>query len=137
MVSGISFRANETTGGVGEKSSESAKNETTGGVGVRQNRDSIFSVDNDLKNDTVSFKSNSKNDDNSITRDALGLAAILVLLFGTLGILHKYDTFGKIKNENVKKFFKHADIITEPCYKACKWLKNNTYDKLVALLKKK
>ena len=134
MVTSISFRGGETTGGVGDRRIETAKQETTGGVGARNNQDSIFTVDNELKQDTVCFRGSEygeaqkKTSTTGIILGTLGTAAAVV---GLLGLAHKYDVVGKIKNEKVQKFFRHADAVTEPCHKACKWVKNNSYDKIV------
>jgi len=57
MVFGVSFRGSESTGGVADRTVETAKKETTGGVGARNNLASIFTVDNELKQDTVCFRS--------------------------------------------------------------------------------
>ena len=56
MVTGVSFRGGETTGSVADRKIETAKQETTGGVGARKNQDSIFTVDNEPKQDTVCFR---------------------------------------------------------------------------------
>ncbi len=138
MVTAISFRANETAGGVGEKTVETAKKETAGGVGVRRNNnDSIFSVDNQPAQDTVSFKAaQTGREKTSAGSFILGLTALTALLIGGLGLAHKYDVVSKIKNDKVKDFFRHTDAVTEPCHKACKWIKNNSYDKIVKMFKK-
>ena len=134
MLSSVSFYGGETTGSVADRKIETAKQETTGGVGVRKNSSSIF-VTEEPKEDTVCFKGKEKKNTSALTY-LLGGAALTALLVGALGLMHKYDTLGKIKNEKVKKFFKHTDAITEPCYKACSWVKTNCYDKVVKLFKK-
>ena len=139
MVTGVTFRGGETTGGVADRTVETAKQETTGGVGVRKNNDSIFAVDNEPKQDTVCFrgsegdKSKKKPSAGMIVATLLADTAIIV---GLLGLAHKYDVVNKyVKNAKAKDILGKADAVTEPCYKACKWLKNNSYDKIVNYFK--
>jgi len=55
-----------------------------------------------------------------------------------LGLAHKYNIVEKyIIKENAKDFLKYSDKVTEPCYQACKWIKNNAYDKVVNFVKTK
>ena len=35
------------------------------------------------------------------------------------------------KNPKAKDFLGKAEVVTEPCHKVCKWVKNNSYDKVV------
>jgi len=119
----ISFYGTETTGGIGDRKIETAKNETTGGIGVRNNPDSIFVTD-DLPQDTVSFRAYSEPGKKTsiLTKIAAGTLGIATLI-GLAGIAKKYDWVGKISNEKAQKFFRHTDTVTEPCYKACAWIK--------------
>ena len=139
MSTVISFRANETTGGVADRTIETAKQETTGSVGARKNQASIFNVDNDLKQDTVCFRGaeqkNSKKPStfSVILGSTIGLAALVV----GLGYAHKYDVVGKIKNEKVKDFLKHTDVVTKPCHDACTWVKKNCYTRIKDYFNKK
>ena len=135
----ISFYGGETTGGVADRKIETAKQETTGGVGARKTQESIFTVDNDLKQDTVCFRANTEREKKGtstlgiIAGTAVGIAAAV----GLLGLAHKYDVVGKyIKNEKAQKFFRHTDAVTEPCHKACTWVKQNCYDKVVNIFRK-
>lgn len=136
----ISFRAAETTGGVGDRRIETAKQETTGGVGARKNQESIFTVDNELKQDTVCFRANQEPEPKkktSVLGIVLGSAAGIAAVVGLLGLAHKYDVVGKyIKNEKAQKFFKHTDTVTKPCHDACTWVKKNCYDKVINMFKK-
>ena len=138
-ISNVSFRANETTGGVADRTVETAKQETTGGVGVRKNNDSIF-VDNELKQDTVCFKAAASQPEQKKSSPLktfilfLGGAAAIV---GGLGLAHKYNVVGKIGNEKARKFFQHTDTVTEPCHKACAWVKTNCWDKVVKFFSSK
>ena len=136
MVTSVSFRGGETTGGVSDRRTETAKQETTGGVGARNNQDSIFTVDNELKQDTVCFRGSEgepkKTSAATVIFGTLGTAAAIV---GLLGLAHKYDVVGKITNEKAQKFFRHTDVVTKPCHDACKWIKNNSYDKIVKFIK--
>ena len=133
----VSFRSGETTGGVADRRIETAKQETTGGVGVRTQQ-SIFSTDNELKQDAISFRGNSlkqKKENTSPLSMILGLTALTAAVVVGLGCAHKYDAVGKIKNEKLQKFLRHTDVVSEPCHKACTWVKQNCYDKLVNLFK--
>ncbi len=129
----ISFNGVETTGSVADRRIDTAKNETTGSVGVRQNQDSIFNVDNDLKQDVVSFKAHREPEEKTSTLTKLLVAtAGIATAVGLAGLAHKYDVVGKyIKNEKAQKFFRHTDVVTEPCHKACTWIKQNCYDKVI------
>ncbi len=139
MVSSVTFRSGESTGGVADRKAETAKQETTGGVGVRRNNDSIFNVDNELKEDTVSFRGSASQ---SVKKRSTGtfittLLADAALIVGLLGLSHKYDLVSKISNKKVQDFMRHTDVVTKPCHDACKWLKNNSYDKIVNYIKTK
>ena len=133
MITNVSFRGGETTGGVSDRKTETAKQETTGGVGVRNNQDSIFTVDNELKQDTVCFRGyeNPEKKETSTASVVFGTLVGAAAVVGLLGLAHKYDVVGKISNEKVQKFFRHTDAVTKPCHDACKWVKNNSYDKIV------
>lgn len=132
------YGSGETTGGVGERTIESAKKETTGGVGVRKNQESIFTVDNDLKQDTVSFRANTEPEKKTSTLGIiLGTTAGIAAIVGLAGLAHKYDWVGKISNEKAQKFFRYTDKVTEPCHKACTWVKQNCYDKVVKFFSSK
>ena len=135
----ITFRGGETAGGVADRKIETAKNETTGGVGVRKNQESIFTVDNDLKQDTVCFRGNQEIEKKSSTISIAAATVVgLATAVGLLGLAHKYDVVGKyIKNEKAQKFFRHTDTVTEPCHKACTWVKENCYDKVVNFFRNK
>jgi len=137
MVSNIAFRSGETTGGVGDRKIESAKQETTGGVGARNNKDSIFTVDNELKQDTICFKGDTyykQKKKTPITNVILGTLGVAAATIGLLGFAHKYNWLNNINNGKYKQY---TDAVTEPCFKACKWLKNNSYDKISAYINKK
>ena len=137
----VSFMGGETTGGVADKQVETAKKETTGGVGVRKQQESIFAVDNEPKCDTVCFKgreySGGSEKKSSTINYILGLSALTAITVGLLGLAHKHNAVSKISNEKIKDFLKNSEKITEPCYRACKWVKNNSYDKAVSYFKTK
>lgn len=133
MVANITFRGGETTGGVSDRRTETAKQETTGGVGARRNQDSIFTVDNEPKQDTVCFRG-SKEDKTSTTTKVVGVLGVAAAVFGLLAFAHKYNWAGKISDG---KFKEYSDKVTEPCHKAAKWIKNNSYDKVVNFFKSK
>ncbi len=142
MAMTVSFRGGESAGSVGERQIDTAKQETTGGVGARKKQDSIF-LSEEPKCDTVCFRGQEyaytePNENKSALGTfgaLLGTAAVIV---GLLGLAKKYDVVNKyIKNEKVKDVLKYADKVTEPCYKACKWVKNNSYDKVVDFIKSK
>ena len=138
MISSVNFRGSETTGSVADRRIESAKQETTGGVGARKNQGSIFTIDNEPKQDTVCFrgKEYGNKKETSTTAVVLGTLAAVAATVGLLGLAHKYNWVDKIGHEKTKEFFKHADGITEPCHNLCKFVKNNSYDKIVAWFKK-
>ena len=131
MSMAVNFRGGETTGSVADRPVETAKKETTGGVGARKQQESIFAVDNEPKCDTVCFKGREYNGvekKNSAGEVILGTTGLLLIAGGLLGLAYKYGTLNNIKN---------ANKITEPCYKACKWVKNNFYDKVTSYFKSK
>ena len=133
----ITFRGGETTGGVADRRIETAKQETTGGVGARKTQESIFTVDNDLKQDTVCFRANQEQQKGASTLGIIaGTTVGIATLVGLMGLAHKYDLVGKISNEKVQKFFRHTDAVTEPCHKACTWVKQNCYDKVIKFFSK-
>ena len=137
MVTSINFRGSETTGGVGDRRIETAKQETTGGVGARNNQDSIFTVDNELKQDTVCFRGSKYEEPKkktSTTTIVLGTLGVVATAVGLLGLAHKYNWTNSISNGKYKQY---TDAVTEPCFKACKWIKNNSYDKIAAFINKK
>jgi len=132
------YGGGESTGGVADRTIETAKKESTGGVGVRKNQESIFTVDNDLKQDTVSFRAYEEPEKKTSTLGiVLGTAAGIATVVGLAGLAHKYDWVGKISNEKAQKFFRHTDTVTEPCHKACTWVKQNCYDKVVKFFSSK
>ena len=137
MLSSVVFHGGgETSGGIGDRRIETAKQESTGGVGARSNQASIFDIDNELKEDTVCFrgKENSKNSNNTGLIFTT-IAADAAILMGLLGLAYKHNWFGNISNENAKKFFDHVYKIAKPCYEGCKWIKNNSYDKIATYIK--
>ena len=138
-ISNVSFRANETTGGVADRTVETAKQETTGGVAVRKNNDSIF-VDNELKQDTVSFRAaapQQEQNKSSAFKTLVYLAGAALGIVGACGLAHKYNLVGKISNEKARKFFQHTDTVTEPCHKACAWVKKTCYDPVINFFRSK
>ncbi len=140
MVTSVTFRGGgETTGSVADRRIETAKQETTGGVGARNNQDSIFTVDNELKQDTVCFRASAQEPkkETSTLGVIFGTAAVAALIVGGLGLAHKYDIVGKIKNEKAKEFFRHTDAVTKPCREACAWVKNNCYEKVISFFRSK
>lgn len=134
MVTSVSFRGGETTGSVADRRIETAKQETTGGVGARTNQDSIFTVDNELKQDTVCFRGGEEGNKTSTTTKVVGTLIGAAAIFGLLAFAHKYNWASKISDG---KFKEYSDKITEPCHKAAKWVKNNSYDKIVTYFKNK
>lgn len=133
MISSVNFRGSETTGSVADRRIESAKQETTGGVGVRKNQDSIFTVDNEPKQDTVCFRGYGEKEKTSTTTKVFATLFGVAGVLGLLGLAQKYNWAGEVSNG---KFKKYSDVVTKPCFKVCKWLKNNSYDKIVAWFKK-
>jgi len=142
MTMTVNFRGGETTGGVSDRQIETAKQETTGGVGIRQRQNSIF-VTEEPKCDTVCFRGQEyayygePKKKTSATGIIIGTAAAAALVIGLLGLTHKNNWLSKIDSPKLKDWLKNSDKVTEPCYKACKWLKNNSYDKVVNFIKSK
>lgn len=137
MISSVNFRGSETTGSVADRRIESAKQETTGGVGARKNQDSIFTVDNEPKQDTVCFRGTEYGEHQKKSSAGplfLGTLALTAGTIGLLGLAHRNGWINNIGNENIKKYI---DMVAEPCHDACKWLKNNSYDKVVEFFNKK
>ena len=141
MVASITFRGGgESTGSVADRRIETAKQESTGGVGARNNQDSIFTVDNELKQDTVCFRGyeQESNQKTSFWGAVFKTATVAAAIVGVLGLANKYDVVGKyIKNEKAKNFFRHTDAVTKPCREACAWVKNNCYEKVINFFKTK
>lgn len=91
--------------------------ETAGSVGVRN-------INNIRRNpiqiqtpacDTVSFKGRDDDEPSFASTLVKGAASIAVVI-GALGLAHKKNVFGKIKNTNIKKYINKA---TQPCYNIC------------------
>ena len=138
MITGVSFRGSETAGSVSDRKIETSKQETAGSVGARKNQESIFTVDNELKQDTVCFRGREgEQKKTSTTTVVLGTLGTAALVVGLLGLAHKYNVVEGIKNPKIKDFLQNADGITKPCYELCKWVKNNSYDKVVKYLSSK
>ena len=134
----ITFRGGETTGSVADRRIETAKQETTGGVGARKSQESIFTVDNDLKQDTVCFRAKTEQKEkHSTVGTILGITALTAAVIGGLGLAHKYDVVGKIKNQKAQDFFRHTDTVTKPCHDACAWVKKNCYNRVINFFKSK
>ena len=139
MVTSVSFRGGETVGSVSDRKTETTKQETAGSVGVRRNKESVFAVDNEPNKDTVCFRGYGDEEKKSSAGSVLfGLAATAAVVVGLLGLAHKYDVVNKyIKNAKAKDILSKTDVVTDSCHKACKWVKNNSYDKIVELIKAK
>ena len=136
MVASVTFRGGETAGSVADRKIETAKQETTGSVGARVSKDSIFTVDNEPKQDTVCFRGSENGEAKkgpSTTTVVLGTLAAVAATVGLLGLAHKNGWTNKLGDGKIKEY---AEKAAEPCYKACKWVKNNSYDKIVAYFKK-
>ena len=136
MITGVTFRGGETTGGVSDRKIETAKQETTGSVGVRRNLNSIFEIDNEPKQDTVSFRA-AQSEYNPKEKSSMGFwvksLALLATFVGVLGLAYKHDWAGKVGGEKTQEVLRYTDTVTKHCYEACKWFKNNTYDRVAQL----
>ena len=144
----VSFygNGNETTGSISNRISaagnrisaySSAKNETTGSCGYETKSPT---VDN-LEKDEVCFKGKGDKKDKSISLfgTLLTVGALTAIVVGGLGYAHKKGLVNKISNERIKGWLKNSNKITEPCYKACKSVKNfcvENYDKIIKKIKK-
>ena len=94
--------------------------ETTGSVGVKTNnqirKNPIETPLQTPGGDTVNFRGKDYEESSSAGSTLLkGLTSIAVVV-GALGIAHKKNVFGKIKNANIRKLI---EKVTEPCYKIC------------------
>ena len=141
MSMSVTFRGGETAGSISNTQVDTAKQETTGGVGARKKQDSIFLTD-EPKCDTVCFKGQEygeKEPQKGVSAFGvfMGLAGATALAVGLLGLTHKNNWLNNIKNPKIQDLLKNADKVTEPCYNACKWVKNNSYDKIVEFIKSK
>ncbi len=74
--------------------------------------------------DTVNFKGKDYEEKSeSFASVVFGALATAALLVGGLGLAHKYDVVGKLKDGKVKDFLRKSDTITEPCHKLCSKVK--------------
>ena len=140
MSMSVTFRGGETAGSISNTQVDTAKQETTGGVGARRRQESIF-IKDEPKCDTVCFRGQENGvkpkKEISTFGVLLGTAGTAALVVGLLGLTHKNNWLESIKSPKMKDLLKNADKVTEPCYKACKWLKNNSYDKIANFIKSK
>ena len=105
MITGVTFRGGETTGGVADRTVETAKQETTGGVGVRKNNDSIFAVDNEPKQDTVCFRGRKQDEGFSTTTKVFGAATVAALAIAGMGYTMRIDPYRIVKSVREKEYF--------------------------------
>ena len=105
MVSNISFYGGETTGSIGKRNIDNTLRKDT------------FQIQTPQK-DSVNFKG--RDDEESSFGSTLfkGLVSIAVIV-GALGLAHKANLSGKIKNGKLKNIINKANKITEPCYNIC------------------
>jgi len=142
----VSFygRGGETTGSVSDRTQElrqksiSPKCETTGSCGYLQEQTPRIET---LDKDKVCFKggADKKEKSSSVFGTILTLGALAAVVVGGLGLAHKYDLVGKIKNEKFKDLLKNSGKVTEPCYNWCKSVKTfctEYYDKIAKRFKK-
>ena len=132
-MTSILINGNEGTGSVADRTVEIAKHETSGSIGARVGYGSAI-TDNALACDTVCFKGKDSNKKSNAGAAILGTLLGIAVAVGSLGLLHK--NAGKIESDKMKKFAKDINCVTEPCYKACSWVKKNCYDKIANALKK-
>lgn len=130
-MTSIMVNGSESTGSVADRTT-SSKNETTGGVAARANYGSV-SLNNELNRDTVCFKGKSDKKKKSAAGTIFTLLLTCAGVVGGMGILHK--NVNKIGSEGIRNAVKKAECVTEPCYKACSWVKTNCYDKLINMFK--
>ena len=145
----VSFYGNggETTGSVSNRRNivgkplpepPNAIHETTGSCGyLREQAPRIETLDKD----TVCFKggADKKEKSSSVFGTILTLGALAAVVVGGLGLAHKHDIVGQLKNEKFKNLLKNSGKVTEPCYNWCKSVKTfcmEHYDKIVKKFKK-
>lgn len=144
----VSFydNGNETTGSVSNRigaagsrisAYSSAKNETTGSCGYETKSPTVDT----LEKDEICFRGreNKKDKSSSLFGTLLTFGALTAIVVGGLGYAHKKGLVNKISNERIKGWLKNSNKITEPCYNACKTVKNfctENYDKIIKKFKK-
>ena len=70
--------------------------------------------------DVVNFKGKDYEEKSESMASAIfGVIASAALIIGGLGLAHKYDVVGKLKDGKIKDFLRKSDKITEPCHKLC------------------
>ena len=138
----VSFRGGETAGGVSNQPLETARQETTGGVGARRMQDSIFLIE-EPRCDAVCFRSHEnpyeRAQRTSAAAIALGTVGVVGLAVGLLGLAYKHDAINKyLKDGRIKHFLlEYSKHITEPCYRVCRWLKNDICGAIINYIKTK
>lgn len=106
----VSFRGGETAGSIGKRSVNN----------VRQNPIQIQTP----ACDTINFKGR-EDDHPSFGATLFKGAASIGVAVGLLGLAHKKNVFGKLKNATLKKYINRT---TEPCYNVCHKVKNFVID---------
>lgn len=104
--------------------------ETTGSVGKRpavtDNKELVkpASFDAEEVGDTVCFKGRGE-EKSSFCGKIFKTGMFVAAAVGGLGYAHKANLVGKLESGKIKDILKKTDVITEPCHKACHFVKTN------------
>ena len=133
-MNSISFYGSETNGSPADRTAETAKKETIGSVASR-----IYQQDPEVKlptleKDTVSFrgKLDKKDSSSSVLGTIAGIGITAAAVVATLGCAKKYNWIDKLSDGKVKDAI--TKYGTDPCYKACQYVKKvsvDSYNKVV------
>ena len=131
FMDAISFYGGETTGSISKRQLRQANTN----YGVQTPRIET------LQGDSVNFrgKEESGKKSSSFVKTLVGLAGTAAVVIGGLGLAHKYNVVGKLKDGKIKDFLKKSDTITEPCHKWCTQAKGYAekgYEKIKSYFKK-
>lgn len=118
--------------------------ETAGSISKRQlrNNSEIPPKVQTPQADTVNFRGHENNEGKkktSIGAKIIGLVTTAALIIGGLGLAHKHDVVGKLKDGKFKDFMRKSDTITKPCHEWCAKGKKyaiETYEKIKNYFKK-
>lgn len=111
----VSFHGSETAGSIGKRSVNNIRK-----TPIQPQEPAC---------DTVSFRGRDYDDRPSFGSTLFKGAASIAVVIGALGLAHKKNVFGKLKNANLKKYINKA---TEPCYNIC----HKTKELVISLLNK-
>ncbi len=99
----VSFYGSETAGSVGKRNLNTTRKETIQNISPRY--------------DNVSFRGHKE--ESSFTATLLKTITGIAVLIGGIGLAHKANLSGAIKNKKFKNILNKSNKITEPCYNIC------------------